>query len=146
MEQYDDIIRQLPYGPSFLFVDRIHFANERQIEGSFFLNPDLDCYKGHFVAYKITPGVILTEIMAQIGLVCFGLYLGSGSAQAFPFVLTATRINFYHPVYPSETVIVKSEKEYFRFGKLKCRVQMHNNTGDIVCEGIIEGIQIKKRS
>lgn len=145
MEKYEDIIRGLPYGSSFLFVDRIHFADDRHIEGSFFLRPDLDCYKGHFETYKITPGVILTEIMAQIGLVCMGIKLVGGSTEAFPFALTATRIDFYKPVYPSENVTVKSEKEYFRFGKLKCRVKLYNGTGEIVCEGILEGIQIKQR-
>ena len=32
-------------------------------------------YKGHFKENPITPGVLLIETMAQIGVVCLGIYL-----------------------------------------------------------------------
>jgi 3-hydroxyacyl-[acyl-carrier-protein] dehydratase len=35
---------------------------------------NLDFYKGHFEHHPVTPGVILTETMAQIGFVLVYLY------------------------------------------------------------------------
>ena len=56
--------------------------------------------------------------------------------------LTSTNIDFLKPVFPSEKVTVISEKMYFRFGKLKCKVTMKNENKEIVCCGEIAGIII----
>lgn len=141
-----NILARLPYTAPFRFVDDIQEVDENHISGSFHLHPDLNFFKGHFTDYPITPGVILTEILAQIGLVCLGIFLigDEWRKQQLPFVLTSTNIEFYKPVYPDETVWVESEKIYFRFGKLKCKVMMKNALGETVCEGVISGIQIKE--
>jgi 3-hydroxyacyl-[acyl-carrier-protein] dehydratase len=91
----------------------------------------------------VTPGVILTETMAQIGLVSFGIYLLSKSLNSIDEIkiaLTSTEVDFFKPVFPAEKVLVKSEKEYFRFNKLKCKVEMFNENGDLVCRGRIAGM------
>lgn len=147
MDTSEYIISQLPYSHPFLFVDRLAHIDDNSVEGSYHLRPDLDFYKGHFKSQPVTPGVILLEIMAQIGLVCLGLYL-AGNAQeqeTFPFALSSSEIEFIKPVYPDETVTVNSEKIYFRFGKLKCKVSMKNIQGELVCEGTIAGILMKQR-
>jgi 3-hydroxyacyl-[acyl-carrier-protein] dehydratase len=43
-------------------------------------------------------------------------------------------------VLPEEKVIVTSQKQYFRFGKLKCLIQMHNTAGELVAKGTFAGI------
>ena len=70
-----EIIAILPYSKPFLFVDEILSITENGVEGSYTFDSDLDFYKGHFKDNPITPGVILTEVMAQIGLVCLGIFL-----------------------------------------------------------------------
>lgn len=146
MTTTENILQQLPYRVPFRFVDEILEVDKDHIHGSFHLHPESDFYKGHFKNYPITPGVILTEIAAQIGLVCLGIFLNEGKNEepTFPFVLTSTHIEFYKPVYPDETVWVESEKVYYRFGKLKCNVKMKNRKGETVCDGTIAGIQIKE--
>ncbi|RYZ28757.1 MAG: hydroxymyristoyl-ACP dehydratase [Sphingobacteriales bacterium] len=145
MEQYVNILARLPYSKPFLFVDSISTLSDDSITGSFYLDPELDFYRGHFKDKPVTPGVILTEIMAQIGLVCLGLHLTEASPQqAFPFALSSTEIEFMKPVFPGETVTVTGEKVYFRFGKLKCKVSMKNAAGETVCEGTIAGIQLNE--
>jgi 3-hydroxyacyl-[acyl-carrier-protein] dehydratase len=52
-------------------------------------------------------------------------------------------IEFLKPVYPNEKVAVKSEKIYFRFGKLKCKVSMKNEKDELVCSGVISGMILK---
>jgi 3-hydroxyacyl-[acyl-carrier-protein] dehydratase len=139
--KYQEITSKLPYSKPFLFVDEIIDINENGVEGSYTFDENLDFYKGHFKDNPITPGVILTEVMAQIGLVCFGIFLLNETFNnKTAIALTSTDIEFLKAVYPKEKVTVFSEKVYFRFGKLKCRVKMKNENGDEVCSGTIAGM------
>ena len=73
----NEIIALLPYQHPFLFVSGIESVNENGITGSHTFLESADFYKGHFKNRALTPGVILTETMAQIGLVALGIYLMS---------------------------------------------------------------------
>ena len=59
--------------------------------------------------------------------------------RSFP-LLTATDVSFFKMVLPGEKVIVTSQKQYFRFGKLKCLVEMRNEAAELVAKGIFSGI------
>lgn len=135
-----EILSRLPYTKPFLFVDALLEINEDGIKGTFTFHKDLDFYKGHFKNHPITPGVILTETMAQIGLVCFGIYLTEATDQIV--MLSSCKIDFLKPVYPGEKVTVTSTKNYFRFNKLSCKVTMENEAGETVCKGEIAGMSI----
>jgi 3-hydroxyacyl-[acyl-carrier-protein] dehydratase len=136
-----EIISKLPYSKPFLFVDEIIQINENGVEGCFTFNENLDFYKGHFKNNPVTPGVILTETMAQIGLVCLGIFiLDNNFNKDTSIALTSSNMEFIKPVFPKEKVTVVSEKIYFRFGKLKCKVIMKNEAGLVVCTGEIAGI------
>lgn len=136
-----EILEKLPYSTPFLFVDDLVSVDENGVNGTFTFKEDLDFYKGHFKNNPITPGVILTETMAQIGLVCLGIFLvGKDLTEESQIGLTSTDIEFLKPVFPGEKVTVISEKIYFRFNKLKCKVKMLNEQSEIVCEGTIAGI------
>ena len=136
-----EILEKLPYTTPFLFVDDLVSVDENGVTGIFTFKEDLDFYEGHFKNNPITPGVILTETMAQIGLVCLGIFLvGKDLTEKSQIGLTSTEIEFLKPVFPGEKVTVISEKIYFRFNKLKCNVKMQNEQSEIVCEGTIAGI------
>lgn len=137
-----EIIPKLPYSKPFLFVDEIININENGVEGCFTFSAALDFYKGHFKDNPITPGVILIETMAQIGLVCLGIYLLKDETKNLNFAFTSSEIEFLKPVFPNEKVTVISEKVYFRFGKLKCKVKMVNAENEEVCNGTISGMII----
>ena len=140
---YNDIIKKLPYAKPFLFVDELLFVNENGAKGTFTFRPELDFYKGHFKENPITPGVILTETMAQIGVVCLGIYLlGNNFNSKSKVALTSSEIVYLKPVFPNEKVTVISEKIYFRFGKLKCKVQLFNALNEEVCRGTIAGMVV----
>ncbi|MDB5008553.1 MAG: beta-hydroxyacyl-ACP dehydratase [Mucilaginibacter sp.] len=145
---YNDILTLLPYKSSFLFVDNILSLDDDGVTGTYTLKHGAFFYEDHFVNNPVTPGVIITEIMAQIGLVVLGIHLiiGGNSREevamdegSFP-LLTATDVSFFKMVLPGEKVTVVSEKVYFRFGKLKCSIQMHNGAGELVAKGIFSGI------
>jgi 3-hydroxyacyl-[acyl-carrier-protein] dehydratase len=136
-----EIISNLPYSKPFLFVDEIISINENGVEGSYTFDENLDFYKGHFKDNPVTPGVILTEVMAQIGVVCLGIFLINDSfTKNTSIALTSSDIEFLKPVYPNEKVVVISKKIYFRFGKLKCKVLLKNENGEEVCTGTIAGM------
>ncbi|WP_119791215.1 3-hydroxyacyl-ACP dehydratase FabZ family protein [Flavobacterium anhuiense] len=141
----DDIIAQLPYSEPFLFVDELLHADENGVTGTYTFRENLDFYKGHFKDNPVTPGVMLTETMAQIGMVCLGIFLlgnelGANTVIAF----TSADMEFLKPVYPNEKVTVTSEKLFFRFGKLKCNAVMKNEAGQEVCRGVLAGMITKK--
>ncbi|MEM9647215.1 MAG: hydroxymyristoyl-ACP dehydratase, partial [Bacteroidota bacterium] len=102
-------------------------------------------YQGHFKNRPVTPGVLLTECCAQIGLVCLGIYLLDKQMDLvadtnLKIAMSRSQMDFYLPVLPGEKVVVKSEKEYFRFNKLKCQVKLFNAADKLVCKGILEGM------
>ncbi len=137
------IISKLPYSKPFLFVDELVSVDENGAEGNYTFNPELDFYQGHFKGYPVTPGVILTECMAQIGVVTLGIFLlGDKFGTESKIAMTSTNIHFLAAVSPGDKVSVRSKKEFFRFGKLKCQVSMINEEGKEVCKGIIAGMII----
>ena len=141
-----EILAKLPYSKPFLFVDELLQIDENGSAGTYTFDKNLDFYKGHFKDAPVTPGVILTETMAQIGLVCLGIYL-SGNANTelkAHVMLTSTAMDFMKPVFPGEKVTVTAEKVYFRFKKLNCNVVMKNEAGETVCKGNISGMVTTK--
>src|SRR5665213_2621914 len=145
---YNEILNLLPYKSSFRFVDNISSLTENEVIGDYMLRADAFFYEDHFINNPVTPGVIITEIMAQIGLVVLGIFLTGQEnepgvdANVFP-LLTSTEVSFFKIVLPGEKVTVISKKEYFRFGKLKCYVEMLDSKQELVAKGFFSGI-IKK--
>ncbi len=139
-----EILAKLPYGKSFLFVDELLHVDENGVTGTYTYPENLPFYEGHFKNHPVTPAVILTETMAQIGLVCLGIYLLKDIDQNISIAMTSNAIDFLKPVYPGEQVTVTSEKVYFRFNKLSCKVNMKNAAGEMICKGSISGMLISK--
>jgi 3-hydroxyacyl-[acyl-carrier-protein] dehydratase len=152
---YQYILDRLPYKSSFRFVDEITFLDSDKAVGHYTLKPDAFFYEDHFPGNPVTPGAIMTEIMAQIGLVVLGIYLVSsdqadiaaGAAiepadPVFP-LLTSADVSFLRMVLPGQKVTVSSDKIYFRFDKLKCKVIMQDEEGEPVAKGVFSGM-IKK--
>lgn len=141
---YQEILQKLPYTKPFLFVDALTHIDEDGAEGHYKFEADSDFYRGHFKDNPITPGVILTECCAQIGVVALGIYLLAREEVSLgdnvQIGFSSSEMEFYEPVFPNEKVVVTSEKVYFRFHKLKCKVKMYNSGGKLVCKGIISGM------
>lgn len=136
-----EIIQKLPFSYPFLFVDDLEEIHENGIKGHYTFSESSFYYQGHFKDNPVTPGVILTECMAQIGVVSLGIYLlKEQDLSKFQIAMSNVDIDFFLPVFPGEKVTVTSEKEYFRFDKLKCKVQMRNEEGKLVCKGEISGM------
>jgi len=140
----EKIIAMLPYAIPFHFVDELIEVDENGATGSYTFAKDLEFYRGHFMGFAVTPAVILTEAAAQIGVVCLGIYLlaeqGKFEMGKFGVAMSSCQMEFLKPVFPGEKVRVSSEKIYFRFNKLSCRVRMENQSRELVCRGVISGM------
>ena len=135
------IIDLLPYQEPFLFVDHIEEVNDNYIRGNYTFSEKLPFYDGHFVNNPVTPGVILTECMAQIGLVCMGIYLLKDKlSDNMKIGMTSAQSDYYIPVLPNEKLTVESNREFFRFNKLKCQCKLYNSEGKLVAKSVIAGM------
>ena len=161
----------LPYKSTFRFVDEISFLDPGKVIGHYTLKKDAFFYEDHFVGYPVTPGAILTEIMAQIGLVVLGIYLiapapheavddnsstaagnlpsavgnpatQDGASADGPLVplFTSIEVSFHKMALPGQKVTVISRKDYFRFDKLKCHVEMQDASGELIAKGVFAGM------
>ncbi len=143
----ENILEQLPYAPPFLFVDGLTHLDATRVEGHYTFRPESAFYRGHFKGNPVTPGVLLTECCAQIGLACLGLHLLGEASGSRPgngaIALGSAEMEFLRPVFPGERVRVVGEPVYFRFGKLKARVELYNGSGHLACRGTLSGM-IKK--
>ena len=138
--EYADILEKLPYKEPFLFVDELLELTTESAHGLYTFKKDLEVYRGHFVGFPVTPGVLLTECCAQIGLACLGIYLMRDVPGQASMAMSSAQMEYYKPVFPGETVSVQSKKVYFRFGKLKCQVKMYDSSNQLVCKGTISGM------
>ena len=138
------VLNKVPHQPPFRFIDVITYLDSTRIEGNFFLKEDADFYKGHFPGFPVTPGVLLTEIMAQTGMVAFGIYLmmleGETAFTNMVTLLTETNIKFKKQVLPGQKVFVISEKTLFRHGKLQCNISLKNSDDNLLCFGNMSGM------
>lgn len=147
MSSFQNILSLLPYKRPFLFVDEIQSLTEEGAIGSYAIRKDEFFLEGHFPGNPVVPGVILTEIMCQIGLVTLALHLMQldENSKVLP-AFTSANVDFLSKVIPEDKLIVESKKVYFRFGKLKCTVTCTKEDGTVVAKGELAGMVIKSEA
>lgn len=141
-----EVLAALPQKPPFLFVDAIQEVSDEHIVGSYHFTGEENFYAGHFPGNPITPGVILLESMAQVGVVGLGLYLASKHSidlsPGFLTLFSEAEVEFLDVVRPGDTVTIRAERVYFRHRKLKVRAEMHTDDGRLVCSAELAGIGV----
>ena len=65
----EQIKKIIPYQEPFLFVDGIEEMGENSISGFYQTSQDDYYFKGHFVDFKIMPGVLVVEALAQLSTI-----------------------------------------------------------------------------
>lgn len=143
-EEMQAVLEKLPQKHPFLFIDRLLELSDEHIVGERRFRPDEYFYSGHFPGDPVTPGVILVEAMAQVGLVAFGIYLLDKERPGVKMrtLFTECAIEFLEIVRPDETVKIFGEKIYWRRNKLQSKVEMKTANGKIVALGTVSGIGV----
>ncbi len=140
------VLAALPQQEPFRFVDRILELDDDHIVATYRFRPEADFYRGHFPGNPVTPGVILVESMAQVGVVALGIYLLSKDApEEVGRVLTMftdMAVDFTGMVRPGDEVVISGHKEFFRRRKLRSRVEMRLADGPVVASGTVSGMGV----
>ncbi len=143
------ILTAIPHAKPFRFVDEIVSLTSTSVHGRYLFREDEWFYAGHFPGAPITPGVILVECMAQIGVVALGLYLfqiSGNPADDMLTVFTEAEASFFHPVPPGSRIDVRGELVFFRRGKIKTKVTATLKNGTTAAEAVLAGQGIPRRS
>jgi 3-hydroxyacyl-[acyl-carrier-protein] dehydratase len=142
------VLDLIPQRDPFRFIDEILELDDDHIVGTYRFRPDADFYRGHFPGNPVTPGVILVESLAQVGIVALGIYLRAQESESdtakVMTLFTDTDVEFSGIVNPGDRVTITAEKVFFRRLKLRSKAEMKLDDGTIVCSGTVSGMGILK--
>lgn len=130
----------IPYEKPFLFIDEVEEMSENKISGFYQTSPEDYYFKGHFVDFKIMPGVLVVEALAQLSTILLRKKIENHKNYHF-LAYDVRRIQFYKPIFPGEKIILKSEvlgiydmppgSNAFKIAHIKGRASV---TEDLKCE------------
>ncbi len=145
-----EVFELLPQKDPFLFVDEVLEVSDEHIVACFTFRHDHDFYRGHFPGRPVTPGVILLESLAQVGVVGLGLYQiardqGRDAVLDALALFTDANVEFTGLVSPGDRVTIRADKVFFRRGKIRSEAEMTLEDGAVVCSGTISGMGVPRR-
>lgn len=141
------VLELLPQQEPFRFVDEITSLDEDSISARYRFRPEADFYRGHFPGNPVTPGVILLESVAQVGVVALGIYLlalegGEDEVRKRVALFSDAEVDFTGMVRPGDEVRIDANKVYYRRGKLRSEARMRLADGTVVCSATISGMGV----
>ena len=145
----EEVLALVPQQEPFRFIDEITELDKEHIVANYRFRPDADFYRGHFPGNPITPGVILTETMAQAGVVAFGIYLYAletslEEVNKMLTIFTDANVDFTGSVKPGDRVTTTGRVKFFRRKKLRATVEMTLDDGTVVCSGELSGMGVPR--
>lgn len=143
----DEVLDLLPQQEPFRFVDEILAVDENSIRARYTFRSDADFYRGHFPGNPVTPGVILLESIAQVGVVALGIYLlalegGPEEVRRRLALFVDGEVEFSGVVLPGTEVEIRARKIFYRRGKLRSKADMRLADGSVVCSATIAGMGV----
>lgn len=145
----DRVLELLPQQEPFRFVDRILELDQEHIVATYRFRSEADFYRGHFPGNPVTPGVILLEAVAQVGVVALGIYLFALDHSKEELERTVTlfvdaEVEFSGLVEPDTEVTISAQKVFWRRNKLRSEATMTLADGTLVCAATISGMGVKQ--
>lgn len=108
----------------FLFVDEIlELEPGKRIRGLKYIDPAEDYFRDHFPGFPVVPGVLLTEMMAQLGGKCLD---AEDLARGKSMLAAIESAKFRQWVRPGETVFIEADVKLSRpqYASANCRVHV----------------------
>lgn len=129
------IMEIIPHRDPMLLVDSVLSMTEGTcIEGSFYVDPDREIFKGHFPDEPVLPGVYTVEVMAQVSdilLLSMGRYAGK-----VPLFIGIDKVRFFRKIQPGDTLRIVSRIQSERIEKsiVTCSAEVYNKE-ELACTG-----------
>jgi len=105
-QQIKDII---PYQEPFLFVDGVEEITENTISGFYQTAPEDYYFKGHFVDFKIMPGVLVVEALAQLSTILLRKKIVENHKDYHFLAFDVRSVQFLKPIFPGDKIALKAE-------------------------------------
>ena len=111
----------LPHRYPMLLVDRVLEVSEDTIVAIKNVSINEPFFNGHFPAYPVMPGVLITEAIAQVGGIA--LLYPEENRGLTPMFTGIDKVRFRHPVKPGDQVRIEADvvKIKGRMGKVEGR-------------------------
>lgn len=104
----EEIKKIIPYQEPFLFVDGVEEIGENNISGFYQTSKDDYYFKGHFVDFKIMPGVLVVEALAQLSTIL--LRKKTENHKDYHFLAYDVRsCQFFKPIFPGDKIQLRAE-------------------------------------
>ncbi len=150
----EEIKKIIPYDEPFLFLDEAEIVSENKIKGYFQTSPDQYFFKGHFVDFKIMPGVLVVEAMAQLSTILLRKKIGPDHKNYHFLAYDVRSVQFFKPIFPGDKIDLKTEvlaiypiNEKTKIARIKGQAFVKN---DLKCEArfsvvIVDKTEFEKR-
>lgn len=127
----------IPHREPMLLIDEVLEMKEGEyIQTSFYLEPELDFFRGHFPGEPVMPGVLTVESMAQTAdvlLLSMPAYRGK-----VPLFIGIDKVSFKKKINPGDTITIEAsiEKENKEKAVVTCSAVVYNH-GEVSTTGLV---------
>jgi 3-hydroxyacyl-[acyl-carrier-protein] dehydratase len=104
-----EIKKIIPYQEPFLFVDGVEEMTENSISGFYQTSEDDYYFKGHFVDFKIMPGVLVVEALAQLSTILLRKKVGDDHQNYHFLAYDVRSCQFLKPIFPGDKIKLIAE-------------------------------------
>ena len=105
----EEIKKIIPDQEPFLFVDGVEAMGESSISGFYQTSKDDYYFQGHFVDFKIMPGVLVVEALAQLSTVLLRKKLGDNHQNYHFLAYDVRSCQFLKPIFPGDKITLEAE-------------------------------------
>lgn len=105
----EEIKKTIPYQEPFLFVDEVREIKENEILGFYQTSKEDYYFKGHFVSFKIMPGVLVVEALAQISSILLRKRVGPEHKKYHFLAYDVRSVQFLKPIFPGDKIDLRAE-------------------------------------
>jgi 3-hydroxymyristoyl/3-hydroxydecanoyl-(acyl carrier protein) dehydratase len=105
----EEIKKIIPYQEPFLFVDQVLEIKENEISGFYQTSFNDYYFEGHFVDFKIMPGVLVVEAMAQLSTILLRKKIGENHKDYHFLAYDVKSVQFLKPIFPGDRIDIKAE-------------------------------------